>query len=49
LVAAPALVVTPEEVEYFLRSLDQTLGIGLPRLLTRFAREKVTYRWQNES
>jgi putrescine aminotransferase len=45
LVAAPPLVVSPSEVEYFLDSLDATLSKGLTRLLTRFVREKVAPRW----
>ncbi|WP_214107647.1 aspartate aminotransferase family protein [Acrocarpospora catenulata] len=45
LVAAPPLVVEPQDVEYFLDSLDQTLAQGMVRLLTRFVREKVTPRW----
>jgi putrescine aminotransferase len=49
LVAAPPLVVTRDEVEYFLASLDATLAKGLPRLLTRFVREKVAPRWPAES
>jgi len=49
LVAGPPLVVTPDEVEYFLTSLDATLAKGLPRLLTRFVREKVAPTWPAES
>lgn len=45
LVAAPPLVVEPAEVELFIDSLDATLAKGLPRLLTRFVREKVAPRW----
>jgi putrescine aminotransferase len=45
LVAAPPLVVTPSDVEYFLDSLDATLAKGLPRLLARFVRERVVPRW----
>jgi putrescine aminotransferase len=45
LVAAPPLVVTPAEVEYFVDSLDATLAKGLPRLLARFVREKVVPTW----
>jgi putrescine aminotransferase len=49
LVAAPPLVVEPADVEYFVDSLDATLAKGLPRLLTRFVKEKVAPRWPNES
>ncbi|MEZ0074661.1 aspartate aminotransferase family protein [Planotetraspora sp. GP83] len=49
LVAAPPLVVEPADVEYFLDSLGQTLAQGLPRLLTRFVREKVAPRWPSGS
>lgn len=49
LVAAPPLVVEPADVEFFVDSLDATLAKGLPRLLTRFVREKVAPRWPNES
>jgi putrescine aminotransferase len=49
LVAAPPLVVTQDDVEYFLDSLDATLSKGLPRLLTRFVREKVTPQWPSGS
>jgi putrescine aminotransferase len=49
LVAAPPLVVEPADVEFFVDSLNATLAKGLPRLLTRFVREKVAPRWPNES
>ncbi|MDP9861453.1 MULTISPECIES: aspartate aminotransferase family protein [Streptosporangium] len=49
LVAAPPLVVEPADVEYFLDSLAATLDQGLPRLLTRFVREKVAPRWPSGS
>lgn len=49
LVAAPPLVVTPAEVEYFVDSLDAVLAKGLPRLLVRFVRERVMPRWPAES
>ncbi|GAA2903980.1 aspartate aminotransferase family protein [Streptosporangium fragile] len=49
LVAAPPLVVEPADVEYFLDSLGATLAQGLPRLLTRFVREKVAPRWPSGS
>jgi putrescine aminotransferase len=45
LIAAPPLVAEPEHAELFLDGLEATLGRGLPRLLTRFAAEKVTSRW----
>ncbi len=45
MVAAPPLVIEPAEVELFVDSLDVTLAEGLPRLLTRFVREKVVPRW----
>jgi putrescine aminotransferase len=45
LVAAPPLVVEPAEVEFFVDCLDATLSKGLPRLVTRFIREKVAPRW----
>lgn len=49
LVAAPPLVVEAADVEHFLRCLDATLEQGLPRLLTRFVREKVAPRWRSAS
>jgi putrescine aminotransferase len=49
LVAAPSLVVEPADVEFFVDSLDATLAKGLPRLLTRFVKEKVAPRWPSES
>ncbi|MEV7802902.1 aminotransferase class III-fold pyridoxal phosphate-dependent enzyme [Microbispora sp. NPDC088329] len=49
LVAAPPLVAGPEEADYFLDALEATLAQGLPRLLTRFVREKVAPRWPSES
>ncbi|WP_250563749.1 aspartate aminotransferase family protein [Sphaerisporangium fuscum] len=49
LVAAPPLVVEPADVEYFLDGLAATLAQGLPRLLTRFVREKVAPRWPSGS
>jgi putrescine aminotransferase len=45
LIAAPPLVAEPEHAEMFLDGLAATLAKGLPRLLTRFAAEKVTSRW----
>ncbi|MFE1500486.1 aspartate aminotransferase family protein, partial [Streptomyces albidoflavus] len=45
LMAAPSLVAEPHEVEFFLDSLDKTLAQGLPRLLTRFVKEKVSSLW----
>ncbi|GAA2837321.1 aspartate aminotransferase family protein [Nonomuraea rubra] len=45
LVVAPTLAIEPEDVEYFLDSLDRTLAKGLPRLLAGFVREKVGSRW----
>ncbi len=44
LMIAPTLVIEPDQVDQFLDALDATLAIGLPRLLTRFVREKVTSR-----
>ncbi|MFC4107612.1 aspartate aminotransferase family protein [Micromonospora zhanjiangensis] len=44
LVVSPMLVTEPHEVEYFLDALDQTLGKGLPQLLTRFVRDKFFQR-----
>ncbi|MFG1879052.1 aspartate aminotransferase family protein [Sphaerisporangium sp. NPDC049003] len=49
LVAAPPLVAEPADAEYFLDGLDKTLAQGLPRLLTRFVREKVAPRWPSGS
>ncbi|MER7146731.1 aspartate aminotransferase family protein [Streptomyces xanthochromogenes] len=45
LMAAPSLITEDHEVEYFLESLDATLAQGLPRLLTRFVKEKVSSLW----
>lgn len=45
LVVAPTLAIEPEDLDYFLESLDKTLAKGLPRLLARFVREKVGSRW----
>jgi putrescine aminotransferase len=45
LVVAPPLVAEPDDLEYFLDSLDKTLAKGLPRLLTTFVREKVSALW----
>jgi putrescine aminotransferase len=41
LMVAPTLAAGPEEIEYFLEALDETLSRGLPRLLTSFIGEKV--------
>ncbi|MFC4586663.1 aspartate aminotransferase family protein [Sphaerisporangium corydalis] len=49
LVAAPAAVAEPADVEYFLDALDQTLAKGLTRLVSRFVREKVAPRWPSGS
>lgn len=40
LMVAPTLAAGPEEIEYFLDALDETLSRGLPRLLTAFIGEK---------
>ncbi|RCG26251.1 aminotransferase class III-fold pyridoxal phosphate-dependent enzyme [Sphaerisporangium album] len=49
LVVAPTLAIEPDDVEYFLESLDKTLAKGLPRLLGGFVREKVGSRWSTGS
>jgi putrescine aminotransferase len=45
LMVAPALVIEPAELEYFLDALEATLARGLPRLLTAFVREKAGATW----
>jgi len=45
LVVGPPLVATDDDVEYFLDSLAATLRLGLPKLLTRFVRGKVSSLW----
>ncbi|WP_227870419.1 aspartate aminotransferase family protein [Streptomyces otsuchiensis] len=45
LVVGPPLVATTDEVELFLERLDRTLAAGLPRLVTRFVRQKVSSLW----
>ncbi|WFE30492.1 aminotransferase class III-fold pyridoxal phosphate-dependent enzyme [Solwaraspora sp. WMMD791] len=45
LVVGPPLVVSDDDVEYFLDSLDTVLGQGLTRLLTRFVAQKVGSLW----
>ncbi len=45
LMVAPTLAAEPKDIEYFLESLDRTLAKGMPRLLSRFVREKVGSRW----
>ncbi|WP_344129034.1 aspartate aminotransferase family protein [Luedemannella flava] len=45
LVVGPPLVTDPADVERFLDALDATLAVGLPRLVTRFVREKVSSLW----
>ena len=45
LMVAPSLVVSTEDLEYFLASLDTTLRRGPARLLTEFVRDKVGSRW----
>lgn len=42
LVVAPPLVTDPDDVEYFLDSLDATLSQGLPRLLAGFVQGKLS-------
>jgi putrescine aminotransferase len=41
LVVAPTLAVEPHEVEFFIDALDATLAKGLPRLLSKFVKEKL--------
>jgi putrescine aminotransferase len=45
LVAAPSLVASADDVERFLRALDDTLSRGLTRLLVRFVRQQVGSLW----
>ncbi len=45
LVIAPSLVAGDAEVDHFLDALDATLAKGLPRLLSRFVRERVVSQW----
>jgi putrescine aminotransferase len=45
LVVGPPLVAEPDDVEYFLDSLDTVLGQGLTRLLTRFVAQKLGSLW----
>jgi putrescine aminotransferase len=45
MMAAPPLIAGPAEVEYFLDRFETVLGKGLPRLLTRFVRERVVSLW----
>ncbi|MFG1878200.1 aspartate aminotransferase family protein [Sphaerisporangium sp. NPDC049003] len=45
LVVGPPLVAEPEEMERFLAALDATLAQGIPRLLSRFLKEKVSSLW----
>ncbi len=45
LVVGPPLVAEPAEVERFLDALDDTLAVGMTKLLTRFVREKVNPTW----
>lgn len=45
LVAAPALVVSPDEIDRFLTALDATLARGVTRLLGQFVRQKVGSLW----
>lgn len=45
LVVGPPLVAEPDDMELFLTALEKTLDQGLPRLLTRFIREKVSSLW----
>jgi putrescine aminotransferase len=45
LVVAPTLMIGRGELEYFLEALEETLAVGLRRLLTGFVREKVTASW----
>lgn len=45
LVVGPPLVVDLPDVEHFLDRLDKTLSVGMPRLVARFVREKVSTLW----
>ena len=45
LMVAPTLMADPEDIEYFVESLDATLAKGMPRLLAAFVKEKVGSRW----
>jgi putrescine aminotransferase len=45
LVVGPPLVTELSDVEHFVDALDAVLAVGLPRLVMRFAREKVSSLW----
>ncbi|WP_375735797.1 aspartate aminotransferase family protein [Polymorphospora lycopeni] len=45
LVVGPPLVATEADVKHFLDCFDATLAIGLPRLLSRFVRERLSTLW----
>lgn len=45
LMVAPTLMIGQSELEYFLSALEETLSLGLRRLLTGFVREKVSAAW----
>lgn len=45
LVAAPSLVASDEDIDRFLRALDDTLCRGMTRLLVRFVRQKAASLW----
>lgn len=45
MVIGPPLVAEPEEMERVLDALDAVLAQGMPRLLTRFIRERVSSLW----
>jgi putrescine aminotransferase len=45
LMVAPTLMIGQSELEHFLAALEETLSLGLRRLLTGFVREKVSAAW----
>jgi putrescine aminotransferase len=45
MVVAPSLVTSEADVRHFLDCFDATLTVGLPKLLTRFVRERVASLW----
>ncbi|MFC6082691.1 aspartate aminotransferase family protein [Sphaerisporangium aureirubrum] len=45
LVAGPPLVVSDVDVKHFVECLDATFSVGVPKLLVRFVRERVSSLW----
>ena len=44
LIISPPLIITREEIDYFINALDKTLAKGIPSLVGKFCKNKLSKR-----